>query len=916
MVKKLRLSYKDIEQRLKVFKDDNVSASEVGYNIFYAFGKSPADIRRYKENKGIIKNFDGILIKDFACYKESSKINFRKDIEYLKNDIKVIKASPKLLIVSDGADILAYDTRENNTYENSLNRIYCNFDFFYPLMGVEQFHSINESDADIKAAEKLAKLHDELRAYNDFNSDSDLHDLNIFITRLLFCFFAEDTGIFEKNLFTSSIERYTNPDGSDVSDYLEAAFNIMDVRVRSKEVNEIIRHFPYVNGGLFSDHISIPKMGAKARRIIIECGELDWENINPDIFGSMIQAVVNPEDRAENGMHYTSVPNIMKVIQPLFLDELKEEYAKLENEYTTKRQIYDVGGISKTQFYKDCEPIARNCTKLLIRMSHIKFFDPACGSGNFLIITYKMLRLLEMDILKLEKKCHLGNDNIDFINGSCITIDQFYGIELLDFPHEVATLSLWLAEHQMDNKFHENFGVDTKALPLHTIHNIKCGNACRLDWNTVCPHDKDDEVYVFGNPPYLGSKLQSVEQKKDISNTFNSVKNCKILDYIAIWFYLGSEYIKKTSSEFAFVSTNSICQGEQVSVLWPLIKNNGGEISFAHTSFKWSNNAKHNAGVTVVIIGVKCLGQKEKVLFTNNKRINVKNINPYLSSANDVIVYKSTKTPKGLPKLCFGSMPYDNGFLLMNRTEYEAFINEYPDDAHFIKRIYGSEEFINGIFRYCLWINDEELDIAKENPEIAKRINETKEYRLTKTDAAAIALAQRPHQFREHPSLEQEKIIIPSVSSERRKYIPMGYLRSGTVISNSAFAIYDAKLWLFGILTSKIHMAWVRTVGGKLKTDYRYSAGICYNTFPFPKISDAKKSEIEEAATEVLLTREDYPERTLAEMYDPEKMPNPLREAHSKLDDIVDSCYPGYPFVNDEARLECLFKLYEKMTEK
>ena len=564
MAKKQNLSYQDIESALTVFKEKDVVAGEVGYEILKAFGKGDADIRRYRDGKGVLARYDGLLIKGLFGYKSVSTTSLTATLEEMKQDPQIIKAAPKIVAVSDGETILAYDMREKESYENPLNRLYCDFAFFYPLCGVERFTNIDESPADVKAAEKLAKLHDELRAYNEFSSRSELHDLNIFIARLLFCFFAEDTGIFEDNLFTGSVVRYTKEDGSDLADYLDAAFNVMDVRLRNEDTLKIISQFPYVNGGLFAKHIQIPKMGFRSRKIIIECGELDWKNINPDIFGSMIQAVVDPNVRANQGMHYTSVPNIMKVINPLFLDDLQGAYNHLRDQYEQKKRQYDIGGLTDTQYNKDLKVIHKDCQKLLGRMSKMKFFDPACGSGNFLIITYKALRMLEMDILRLMRQII---PELDFFDSSVIQLKQFYGIELLDFPHEVAMLSMWLAEHQMNRKLHDDFGVNTQALPLHNITQIVCGNACRMDWKEVCPHTAEEEVFVFGNPPYLGSKLQSTEQKKDISIAFGSLKNSKILDYIAIWFYEASKYIQGTKAQYAFVSTNSICQGEQVGIL-------------------------------------------------------------------------------------------------------------------------------------------------------------------------------------------------------------------------------------------------------------------------------------------------------------------------------------------------------------
>ena len=917
MAKKIQLGYKDIESRLAALKTREVKPADVGYEILMAFGKSEKDVSRYREGKGVMKTFNGLLIKGLFCFCDTETVRLTERLEQLKSDEQVNKAAPKIIAVSDGKTVLAYDTRENDTYEQQLKKMHSDFSFFYPLMNVERIHNTEENPADVKAAEKLAKLHDEIRAYNEYNSDDDLHDLNIFITRLLFCFFAEDTGIFAENLFTNFIRRFTKDDGSDLSYMIGQAFRVMNVpyKERSEDTTREISDFPYVNGGLFATDIPIPQMGYKARKIILESGDLNWKDINPDIFGSMIQAVVNPDVRAKEGMHYTSVPNIMKVINPLFMDDLRGEYNRLADAYNQKKSLYEMSANTRYQFFNECKPIIKGCNKLLTRMSKMKFFDPACGSGNFLIITYKQLRLLEIEILKLRMKCQ-PELMLDFIDASCIRIDQFYGIELLDFPHEVAMLSLWLAEHQMNNKFHADFGVNVAALPLHNINQIKCGNACRVDWEEVCPHTKEEEVFVFGNPPYLGSKLQTNEQKDDIAHVFGKIKNSKILDYITIWFYLGAKYIKETKAEFAYVSTNSICQGEQVAVLWSLILSMNEEISFAHTSFKWANNAKYNAGVTVIVVGVSNKNKSTKHLYTTDKQISTPTINPYLSIGTSTIVHKEIHTPKGYPKLCFGCMPYDGGNLLMDSAEYEDFIAKYPSDSHYLRLMYGSEEFINGKPRHCLWIDDNEAEDALRNEEIARRVERTRNLRLDSTDTSCLKLAERPYQFREHPDLDREKIIIPSVSSERRKYIPIGYLDKGTVVSNLAFAIYDASLWLFGILTSEMHMTWVRTVGGRLETRYRYSAGLCYNTFPFPTISDTKKSEIEEAATNVLLARANYPEKTLADLYDPEKMPEDLREAHEELDRIVESCYPGAPFANDEARLECLFRLYEKMTAK
>ncbi|MFR9546541.1 MAG: DNA methyltransferase, partial [Rikenellaceae bacterium] len=492
-----------------------------------------------------------------------------------------------------------------------------------------------------------------------------------------------------------------------------------------------------------------------------------------------------------------------------------------------------------------------------------------------------------------------------------------YGIELDEFAQETAILSLWLAEHQMNTHFSKEFHISVPALPLHASGHIVHGNACRLDWNVVCPHFAEDEVYIMGNPPYLGSKLQSEEQRDDMKIALDEIKEYKSLDYIAAWFYKGAKYIKDQRAKLAFVSTNSICQGEQVAMLWQHIYKMDATIFFAYTSFKWGNNAKYNAGVTCAIIGLSNNYKGSRRLYNADNYASVPNINPYLTSGNNIIVAKSTSIPFGYPKMCFGCMPYDNGNLILSSLERDDFINTYPNDADLVKQLIGSLEFIRGESRYCFWISNSDLPRANLNPYIRERINKTKEFRLytCKDKAAGAELAERAHQFREFINTT-DSIIVPRVSSERREYIPMGFMDAGTIISDSAFAIYDAQVWLFGILTSKMHLAWVKAVGGKLEERIRYSATLCYNTFPFPKINKDQQEEVERYAEEVLLTREDFPELTLAQLYDPEKMPQSLRDAHRSLDLAVERCYRSEPFTSDEERLEHLFRLYEKMTKK
>ena len=879
------ISYQQTEQELQAFKT-SFSPADIPYIILRAFGKTDADIWRYKSGKGIVAKFDGLLIKNLLAYRPCSSMLMDETLNALKTDATIAKATPRILMVSDGERILAYDPKEGETYENPLNKLWIDFQFFYPLCGIERYRGIEENPADVKAAEKMAKLHDEIRAYNDFSSNDDLHELNLFMTRLLFCYFAEDTGIFADNLFTASIDRYTQEDGSDLSAYLSTAFDVMDREDRT-DVPTIFSQFPYVNGGLFSKRIRIPQMGRRARKLIIECGELNWKDINPDIFGSMIQAVVSPSQRGTLGMHYTSVPNIMKVIQPLFLDDLYEDFANAKSNIKKLRQ-------------------------LLIRISKMKFFDPACGSGNFLIIAYKELRKLEIQIWKQIGELS-GGFELPFVN---IQLTQFYGIEIDDFAHEVASLSLRLAEHQMNRKFTAEFAnVSIPALPLGRSGNIVHGNACRVDWNVVCPHTKEEEVFVMGNPPYLGGKLQNKEQKEDLKIVLGHLPSFKNLDYISIWFYKASVFISGTNSSSAFVSTNSISQGEQIGMLWPFIYDNEVEILFAHKSFKWSNNAKHNAGVTCVIIGLVSINnRRQKFIYDNGTSKQVDGITPYLGVGNSIIVKSTNFSVSGLPLMEYGNMPLEGGFLKLSEEEKDDLIKTSPEASHFIKRLIGGEELINSIPRYCLWIEDNELADAMSIPEIKRRIEGVYEFRVTGGEVAR-TLVSRSHQFRYRKEAKDNEIVLACTSSERREYMQCGYCSSEYITMNSLEVIYDGGLWIFGILSTRIHMIWTKAIGGYLGTSIRYSTQLCYNTFPFPKISDSKKQEIEEAAEEVLLVREDYPGKTLAELYDPDKMPDDLREAHHRLDLIVESCYQEKPFANDEERLECLFKLYEKMTK-
>jgi hypothetical protein len=740
----------------------------------------------------------------------------------------------------------------------------------------------------------MAKLYDILVQENPNIYDDGGHNLNIFLSRLLFCFFAEDTDIFSiEGVFTDTLEQHTQKDGSDTHTFLDRLFKVLNTEDNSKEVAHFTA-FPYVNGGLFRDTIVSPKFTKEARKIIIDCGDLDWSEINPDIFGSMIQAVVNPAYRSGLGMHYTSVPNIIKVIEPLFLNELNEEFEKHFND-------------------------VKKLNKLINRIAKIKVFDPACGSGNFLIIAYKQLRQLEIKILariyEVNHQLNLGFPDVY----TKIKLSQFYGIELDDFAHEMAILSLWLAEHQMNKEFVSelhDYGKAEDILPLKEAGNITQGNATRLNWEDTCPKNENDEIYILGNPPYLGARLQDEEQKKDMSIVFHNIRGHNNMDYIACWFYKAKEYIEDFKAKCAFVSTNSICQGEQVALIWPHILSEKIEIGFAHQSFKWTNNAKGNAGVYVIIIGIRNRNNNQKLIYIDNFEKKAHNINPYLVDGNDLIIVKKNKPISRLPEMVYGSMPNDGGNLLLSKADKDGLISSNINSNKYIKKFIGAAEFMRGIDKYCLWLTENNYKDAININEINNRILKVKTFRESSKRKATNKLASKPYSFGEVRFEESESILIPQTGSERREYLPVGFFNEKYIISNAARVVYGAEPWLFGLLSSKMHIVWIKAVSGRLKMDVQYSNSLSYNTFPFPDIAQKQKEQINLHVFEVLEEREKHSGKTLAQLYDPNKMPKGLKEAHHQLDLAIERCYRLKPFESDTERLEYLFKEYEKMINK
>lgn len=876
----------EIEQNLKRMMTD-FSQENFVFDLLLTYGISKASITRLKSGDFNLSKVEGeILYKKKIFFKVLPGDKLLSSIESLAKEERIAKHAPRFAVVTDFKSLVAKDLKLGKNLDIPISDLPSHYAFFLPLAGSEVYQSSNDNEADRNAAYKMAQLYDLLITQNPgvYTSKESVHNLNIFLSRLLFCFFAEDTEIFEgDSIFTNTLAQHTSDNGHDTHVFLDRLFERLNTE-KAQGYPAHLAQFPYVNGGLFRDKIASPVFNAKARRILVELGELNWRDINPDIFGSMIQAVVIPEYRSDLGMHYTSVPNILKLIKPLFLDELYEEF---ENSKTIPQ-----------------------LRKLINRIAKIKFFDPACGSGNFLIITYKEIRLLEIKIL--QRIIDLSpNPSLEFTS---IRLSQFYGIEIDDFAHEMAILSLWLAEHQMNKVFEEmlfDFGKSKPILPLKQAGQIKQGNAARLNWKSVCPIQIDDEVYIIGNPPYLGSRNQDEEQKNDMEFVFR--EDYKSLDYVSIWFYKGAKFIEGINAKLAFVSTNSICQGLLVSLTWRRILNNHIEIGFAYQSFKWTNNAKGNAGVTVIIVGLRNKTGKPKYLFTNHLFKEAKNINAYLLDNDDIYIDSLNKPLSKFPEMNFGNMPADGGNLLFTEEEKRAFLEAEPNSEKWFKELISAHEFLNGHKRFCLWlenISDKELI---KLPMVKSRVDLVYKERVKSSRPKLAAIPHLFAQITQPPNLDF--IVVPAHSSEDREYIPLGFFNSDFKANNSCLVVASSEPWLFGVIHSKMHMVWVDAVGGKIKSDYRYSAKLCYNTFPFPDISIKQKENLNLYVFAVLDERAKHPEKTMAQLYDPDKMPKGLRQAHEELDKAVEQCYRLQPFTSDTERLEYLFKLYEEMTK-
>lgn len=919
----------EIEEAVSELFSQPFAPTEFPFAFLEAFGNKATTIKRLKSGETNKSDLGGVLQTKNIHLAVADAGETTAKLAALKASPATAKAKAQFILTTDGEQVEAEDLSTGETLACTYADFPNHFGFFLALAGISTIKQIRDSSFDIRATARLNRLYVQLLQDNPEWSKADRrHDMNHFMARLIFCFFAEDTDIFNgEGLFTRTIEQMSARDASDTHIVIEEIFRAMNVPIAERAAAKLrtwADAFPYVNGGLFSGSLQVPRFSKISRSYLLHIGSLDWTQINPDIFGSMIQAVADDEERGELGMHYTSVPNILKVLNPLFLDDLRAKLAE--------------AGDNKIKLLN-----------LRKRIERIRVFDPACGSGNFLVIAYKQLREIEAEIN--EKRGEKGRK-------SGIPLTNFRGIELRDFSAEIARLALVIAEYQCNVQYLGQMEALEEFLPLSAQNWITCGNALRLDWLSVCPpvgtgvkfvaddlfetpldqaeidfENEGGETYICGNPPYLGSTWQSAEQKADLQAVFaQRCTNWKSLDYVAGWFIKAADYGCSAPCAAAFVSTNSICQGQQVPILWPLIFSDGLFIHFAHTSFKWANLASHNAGVTVVIVGITNQPVAAKKLYSladinrdgseqhdgNIRRDGtavreVANINAYLVGGENIIVEKAGKPLTEVAEMSFGNKPVDGGYLLLDKQEMQALGLNAEQQQRFIRRIYGSAEFIRGLDRYVLWIEDEYLAEAEQIPAIKQRIDGVRAMRLASKDKGANEMAKRAHQMREMNIGKIHTLIVPRVSSENRPYLPVG-LSENAIIADAAFALYDAPLWNMALIASRLHLIWIATVCGKLKTDFRYSNTLGWNTFPVPLLTEQNKADLTRCAENILLARESHFPATIADLYAPDTMPENLRRAHEQNDETLERIYIGRRFKNDTERLEKLFALYSQMT--
>ena len=844
----------EIEEAVSRLAEEPFDPEEFPFAFLEAFGNKKTTIKRLRAGTTNRSDTGGVLQRNNIHLQVASKGETAAALATLKASPETVRAKAKFVLATDGREVHAEALESGEILVCDHSGLPDHFGFFLPLAGITTVQQIRESAFDIRATGGLNRLYVELLKGNpEWEAPERRHEMNHFMARLIFCFFAEDTDIFPSQArFTRTIEQMTMADGSDTHTVIDQLFRAMNTQGGHRPRSGLPRWaavFPLVNGGLFADAARAPRFSRIARSYLLHIGNLDWKKINPDIFGSMVQAVAVQEERGNLGMHYTSVPNILKVLNPLFLDDLRE---KLDAAADNGRKLLNL----------------RN------RMARIRVFDPACGSGNFLVIAYKQMRAIEAEI-----NCRRGERN----RKSDIPISNFRGIEIADFPAEIARLALVIAEYQCNVNHLGQREAVAEVLPLDKDNWITCANALHVDWSQICPptgtgvklvaddlfhspldqseidfENEGGETYICGNPPYLGSQSQTAEQKADLKSVFEGrTANWKSLDYVAGWFLKAADYGARTLSASAFVATNSICQGRQVGTLWPLIFGTGHRIAFAHTSFKWANLASHNAGVTVAIVGISRRPGPVRRLYsegTDGEAIvrDTRNINPYLVAGADVLV-RPRRTPMAdLSEMSFGSMPNEGGNLLLDRAEAEDAIQRHGVDPRFIRSFVGSQEVIRGLERRCVWVTDEHSTRAKENQWLATRFEAVREKREASSRDTTKQLADVPYRFGEvRQSGWETVIVIPATSSENRDYLPVGYMPSGTIVSNAAFALFDVPLWHLAVIASRLHLVWIDTVCGKLKTDPRYSNTLGWNTFPVPMLTAKNRRDLTTCAENI-----------------------------------------------------------------
>lgn len=903
----------EIEQAITDLASQPFDRVEFPYAFLQAFGNKETTLKRLRSGSTNKSDLGGVLqtsnIHLAVC--EPGKVT--ETLAALKASPATARAKAKYVLATDGETLEAEELESGETVACDYPQFPDHFGFFLPLAGISTVKQIRENSFDIRATSRLNRLYVELLKDNPtWGTAERRHEMNHFMARLIFCFFAEDTDIFNgTGLFTNTLTQMSDRDSSNLHEVMGEIFRAMNTPIAQRASANLPRWadaFPYVNGGLFSGEPDVPRFSKIARSYLLHIGALDWKQINPDIFGSMIQAVADDEERGALGMHYTSVPNILKVLNPLFLDELR---AKLEEAGDNPRMLLN----------------------LRKRLARIRVFDPACGSGNFLVIAYKQLREIENTLN--ERRGEPGRK-------SDIPLTNFRGIELRDFSAEIARLALIIAEYQCDVICRGQKEALLEFLPLNSQNWITSGNALQLDWLSVCPptgtsvklhaddlfgspldqaqidfENEGGETYLCGNPPYRGSKWQSEEQKADLVSAWRKhPKLAKTTDYVTGWFARFFDYVDhEPSAVAAFVATNSVCQGQQASEVWPAAFERGCEILFAHTSFKWANLASNNAGVTVVIVGLGKRTPVAKTLYQDDLVKKCSAIGPYLVPNSLAYVQKATQPISEQSIMLFGNMPRDGGHLFLDSDLAEKIASEDQIAQPFIKRFIGSDELINGRLRYCLWIGDHEAGNANKSEFVAQRLRLVAENRSQSNAESTRQFASRPHRFVQIAGVAQKtQILVPGVSSENRPYLPCDYLSADSIVSNKCFALYDAPLWNLSALASRLHWVWIGTVCVRMRTDFSYSNTLGWNTFPIPALTEKNKADLTRCAEDILLAREAHFPATIADLYDPETMPDNLRAAHERNDEVLERIYIGRRFKNDTERLEKLFELYTEMT--